>query len=205
MQNIGVEELARFIYLDIFFLLSAMKCGSGFARQPSYRQEELGPRTPGLGVQTESRNSYLVSEVPMPEAGIQRFVDAQAPVYKRVKRELAAACKQSHWMWFVFPQLRGLGRSATAEYFGIASKEEAEAFATHPLLGTRLRECAGLVLAARGMSALEIFGSPDDLKLKSSMTLFEAVAPGEPAYAAVLDAFYAGARDDRTLALLQAL
>ena len=108
---------------------------------------------------------------------LRRFVDAQAPVYAQVRAELAAAHKRSHWMWFVFPQLRGLGHSAMAHRFGIASRAEAVAYLGHPLLGERLRECTGLMLAApAGASALAILGAPDDLKFHSSMTLFAEVA-----------------------------
>lgn len=134
--------------------------------------------------------------------GLQRFVEAQAPVYDAVCRELRAGRKASHWMWFVFPQLRALGRSATAQFFGLADRAEAQAFAAHPLLGPRLVACSRLVLAVEGRSAHQIFGSPDDLKLRSCMTLFEAAAPSEPVFAQVLERFYAGDRDPLTLAAL---
>ena len=133
---------------------------------------------------------------------LQRFVDAQDPVYDRVLAELRRGVKASHWMWFVFPQLRELGRSATARRFGIASADEALAYWRHPRLGPRLLECVGLLLAVPGASALQILGSPDDVKLRSSLTLFERVAPEEPAFARALDRFFDGARDPRTLALL---
>jgi uncharacterized protein (DUF1810 family) len=134
---------------------------------------------------------------------LQRFVDAQAPVYERVRAELAAGAKRTHWMWFVFPQWRGLGFSAMAERYAIASRAEALAYLAHPLLGVRLRECTGLMLGHAGRSAQQILGSPDDLKFSSSMTLFDAVAPGETPFARALDAFFGGVRDARTLALLQ--
>ena len=136
---------------------------------------------------------------------LRRFVEAQAPVYAQARAELAAGRKRSHWMWFVFPQLRGLGRSATAQRFGIASRAEAEAYLAHPLLGPRLAECAELLLAApAGDSALAILGAPDDAKLRSSMTLFAAVAaPGTP-FAAVLDRFFGGVPDPATLDLFGA-
>jgi len=133
---------------------------------------------------------------------LQRFIDAQHPVYEQVKRELAHGAKTSHWMWFVFPQLGALGRSATARHFGIASRDEALAYARHPLLGARLRECAGLVLAVKGRTAREIFGPTDELKLGSSMTLFEAVVPEEPLFGRVIDRYFDGRRDARTLELL---
>ena len=110
---------------------------------------------------------------------IQRFTDAQNPVYEEVLAELAAGRKTSHWMWFVFPQHKELGRSAMAQRYGIASKEEAQAYWQHPVLGARLRECVELVLAGRGKTAFQIFGSPDDLKFRSSLTLFYKVAPNE--------------------------
>jgi uncharacterized protein (DUF1810 family) len=138
-----------------------------------------------------------------PMAGLQRFAEAQAPVWAAVLRELGAGRKTSHWMWFVFPQLASLGRSATAKLYGLDGRAEALAYWQHPLLGPRLLECTRLVLATEGRSAHAIFGSPDDLKLCSSMTLFEAVAPEEPGFCAVLDRFYGGVADAATLALLR--
>ena len=133
---------------------------------------------------------------------LQRFVDAQNPVYAQVCAELAAGAKASHWMWFVFPQLQGLGRSSIARHYGIASRAEAEAYWRHPLLGPRLKECSELVLAVEGKTAHQIFGSPDDLKFHSSMTLFAQVAPDAPVFRRALDKFFAGASDERTIALL---
>ena len=133
---------------------------------------------------------------------LQRFVEAQNPVYRQVCTELAAGAKASHWMWFVFPQLKGLGRSAIAQHFGIASRTEAEAYWRHPVLGPRLKECSELVLAVKGSTALQIFGSPDDLKFRSSMTLFSRVAPGEPVFTLAVDKYFGGDWDDRTLELL---
>ena len=135
-------------------------------------------------------------------ADLQRFVDAQAPVYDRVCAELAAGRKTSHWMWFVFPQFAALGRSATARFYGIASKAEAQAYWQHPVLGPRLRHCTQLVLATSATSAHALFGAPDDLKLRSCMTLFAAVATDEPAFTRVLDRFYRGEPDAATIALL---
>ena len=130
---------------------------------------------------------------------LQRFVDAQDRVYDQVVAELRRGAKASHWMWFVFPQLRELGRSATARRYGIASAAEALAYWRHPRLGPRLLECVGLLLAVPGASALQILGSPDDVKLRSSLTLFERVAPEEPAFGRALDRFFDGTRDPRTL------
>jgi uncharacterized protein (DUF1810 family) len=132
---------------------------------------------------------------------LQRFVDAQDPVYREVCAELAAGRKTSHWMWFVFPQLRGLGRSATAEHFGIASKDEAAAYLQHPVLGPRLKECTRLVLGVERRTAAQIFGSPDDMKFRSSMTLFAAVAD-EPLFRRAIEKYFDGG-DQRTIAMLQ--
>jgi uncharacterized protein (DUF1810 family) len=134
---------------------------------------------------------------------LERFVQAQQPVYASVCAELAAGHKRSHWMWFVFPQLRGLGRSDTARHFGLAGLAQARAYARHPLLGARLVACTDLVLGVEGRSALDIFGSPDDLKLRSCMTLFEAAVPDEPRFARVLERYFAGQRDPLTLALIR--
>jgi len=133
---------------------------------------------------------------------LQRFVDAQHGVYAQVTAELAAGAKASHWMWFIFPQLRGLGRSSTARHYGIASLAEAQAYWRHALLGARLRECGHLLTHVRGRSALQIFGSVDALKLRSCLTLFERAAPGEPLFAELLRIYYDGERDAATLQLL---
>ncbi|MET3517755.1 uncharacterized protein (DUF1810 family) [Pseudacidovorax sp. 1753] len=132
-----------------------------------------------------------------------RFVDAQAPVYAQVQAELAAGRKRTHWMWFVFPQLAGLGRSAMAQRYAIGSRGEAVAYLAHPLLGARLRECSALVLSARGPAIDDILGAPDDLKFQSCMTLFDAVAPaGETLFAQCLQRFFGGERDAATLSRL---
>jgi uncharacterized protein (DUF1810 family) len=136
------------------------------------------------------------------EFDLARFVDAQAPVFDTVCAELAAGDKRTHWMWFVFPQLKALGRSGTAKHFGIEDRDEALAYWRHPVLGPRLAQCARLLLGVRGKTAHEIFGSPDDLKLRSCMTLFEAVAPEEPVFGEVLEKYCAGQRDDLTLRVL---
>ena len=134
---------------------------------------------------------------------LQRFLDAQAPVFGQACAELQAGCKQSHWMWFIFPQLRGLGLSATTQHYGIASRQEALDYWLHPVLGPRLKHCMALLLAHRGLSAQAIFGSTDAMKLRSCATLFAAVAPEEPVFQQVLDQYCAGAPDGRTLTLLQ--
>ena len=134
---------------------------------------------------------------------LQRFVDAQAPVFDDVCDELAAGRKTTHWIWFIFPQLRELGRSATARFYGITSRDEALAYWQHPVLGPRLKQCAELVLQVSGKTAHDIFGTPDELKLRSCMTLFAAVAGEEPVFTRVLERFYGGRPDERTLALLE--
>lgn len=132
---------------------------------------------------------------------LQRFVDAQAPVYRRVLAELRQGEKQSHWMWFIFPQLAGLGHSPMARRYALASAEEAAAYLDHGVLGPRLRECTGLVNAVEGKAIREILGSPDDLKFCSSMTLFGAISP-DPEFAAAITKFYDGTPDRKTLQLL---
>jgi uncharacterized protein (DUF1810 family) len=136
------------------------------------------------------------------ENDLQRFVEAQDRVYETVCAELAAGRKTSHWMWFVFPQLRALGRSETARFYGIASRDEAEAYWRHPLLGPRLKHCTQLVLDVRGRTLHVIFGSPDDLKFRSSMTLFAEVAPEEPMFRQAIEQFCDGVADPLTLTRL---
>ena len=133
---------------------------------------------------------------------LQRFVDAQAAVYNTVLGELRAGRKRSHWMWFVFPQLRGLGSSPTAVRFAISSIDEARAYLAHELLGPRLRECAGLLTRIDGRTAGEIFGWPDDMKLRSSMTLFARAADDNGEFVEVLEKFYEGEEDPATVARL---
>ena len=132
-----------------------------------------------------------------------RFVDAQEDVHDRALRELAAGEKRTHWMWFVFPQLTGLGRSEMAQRYAIESLDEAREYLAHPVLGPRLRECARTVLAVEGRTAQQILGGIDTQKLRSSMTLFKAAAPaGETVFAEVLDRFFDGAEDPLTRELL---
>lgn len=134
---------------------------------------------------------------------LDRFVQAQNPVYRTVRSELAAGHKQTHWIWFIFPQLRSLGRSDTALYFGLEDAAEASAYLSHPVLGPRLKECVELLLTVQGKSIHTILGHPDDLKLCSCMTLFEAIAPNPSLFAKVLNRYYGGERDPLTLAQLQ--
>jgi uncharacterized protein (DUF1810 family) len=133
---------------------------------------------------------------------LERFVRAQEPVMADVHRELQAGRKRTHWMWFVFPQLRALGRSSTAQRYGIASLAEARAYIAHPLLGPRLMECTGMVRAVRHRSAHEIFGSPDDLKFQSSMTLFAGARPEATVFADALRQYFEGKADQFTAELL---
>ncbi|MCX2929625.1 DUF1810 domain-containing protein [Mycobacterium sp. CVI_P3] len=133
---------------------------------------------------------------------LQRFVDAQDGVYERVITELRAGAKRGHWIWFIFPQLSALGKSSTAKRFGIRSLAEAQAYLAHPVLGARLRDCARLVVAIEDFSIEEIFGWPDNLKVCSSMTLFARATTDNADFLAVLDAFYGGQQDPRTLELL---
>jgi uncharacterized protein (DUF1810 family) len=130
---------------------------------------------------------------------LERFVNAQAPVYDSVRAELREGQKQGHWMWFIFPQLRGLGSSAIADKFGISSREEAEAYLNHPVLGPRLRECTNLVNAVEERSIEQIFGYPDDLKFRSSMTLFRIVAEDNRIFKFALEKYFEGEADPRTL------
>jgi uncharacterized protein (DUF1810 family) len=133
---------------------------------------------------------------------LQRFVDAQQPIYAAVLSELRAGRKRSHWMWFIFPQVSGLGHSVTSRTFAVSSLAEAAAYLAHPTLGLRLRECAALVARIEGRAIDEIFDHPDDLKFHSSMTLFARAAPREPIFAACLQKYFGGQPDPQTLARL---
>ncbi|ACC73090.1 DUF1810 domain-containing protein [Paraburkholderia phymatum] len=133
---------------------------------------------------------------------LRRFVDAQAPVFEAALAELRAGRKQSHWMWYVFPQFRGLGESQMAQKFAIQSLDEAVSYLQHPLLGPRLKEVTRAVNEIQGRSIETIFGYPDYLKFRSSMTLFSKAAPDEPLFAQALAKYFGGAADERTLALL---
>lgn len=137
---------------------------------------------------------------------LKRFTTAQEGIYGNVLKELKSGQKRSHWMWFIFPQIAGLGRSSTSMHYAIRSIEEARAYLAHPVLGARLRECAEAVLAVEGRSASAIFGYPDDMKLQSSMTLFEYAAD-EPnsVFARVLEKYYGGERDRATIRLVEQL
>ena len=133
---------------------------------------------------------------------LERFVEAQDRVYERVREELQRGEKRSHWMWFVFPQLAGLGRSDMARRYAIASLEEARAYLAHPMLGARLRECVGILNDLEGRTIHQVMEYPDDLKLRSCLTLFARAAADEQAFRDALDKYYAGEMDPETLRLL---
>jgi uncharacterized protein (DUF1810 family) len=133
---------------------------------------------------------------------LQRFVDAQADVFDRVEMELRAGRKRSHWMWFIFPQLAGLGFSQMSQFFALESVEEARAYLGHPILGERLRACTNWVCAVEGRSLGEIFGAPDDAKFRSCMTLFAQAAPQEPIFGEALAKLCGGQPDPATVELL---
>ena len=133
---------------------------------------------------------------------LDRFVKAQAYDYDAALREIRSGRKRSHWMWYIFPQLQGLGFSSTAQYYGIRDLEEAKAYMAHPVLGPRLTEISEALLGLDTCDPSAVMGYPDDLKLCSSMTLFELAAPDQPVFGKVLDKFYGGRRDPLTLRLL---
>ena len=141
----------------------------------------------------------------MAQLDLQRYVDAQDPIYDLVRAELTDGAKSSHWMWFVFPQLVWLGRSAMAVKYDLSSLEDAQAYWRHPVLGARLKECVELVTAIKGRTAFQIFGTPDDLKLRSSITLFCRAVPGELLFKGVLAKYFDGREDPRTIELLARL
>jgi uncharacterized protein (DUF1810 family) len=133
---------------------------------------------------------------------LQRFIDAQARNYNDALAEIKNGRKTTHWMWYVFPQIQGLGLSETAKFYAIKNEQEAEAFVQHPVLGSRLLEISKALLALAGHDAYRILGSPDDMKLQSSMTLFGALPNADPVFQAVLDKFYNGKQDAKTLQIL---
>lgn len=136
------------------------------------------------------------------EYDLQRFLDAQEPVFETALSELRNGRKRSHWMWFVFPQLKGLGHSEMAQRYGISGRKEALAYLQHPSLGARLERCSSALLQWRQRSATDIMGSPDDLKLRSSMTLFASVAPHNLLFQEVIKAFFDGKPDSATVSRL---
>jgi uncharacterized protein (DUF1810 family) len=133
---------------------------------------------------------------------LERFVQAQAPVIEQALAELRAGHKQSHWMWFVFPQIASLGQSQTSRTYAIQSLDEARRYLAHPVLGTRYRECCQAVMNVRDKSARDIFGAPDDMKFRSSLTLFAEAAPEEVLFQNLLEKYFGGDPDEATLDLL---
>lgn len=133
---------------------------------------------------------------------MDRFIKAQENIYQQALSEIKNGRKQSHWMWFIFPQIAGLGRSETARYYALNSLEEAALYLQHPLLGARLKEISEALLLIDGKTAHQVFGYPDDLKLKSCMTLFSCIDNTDPVFAKVLDKYFQGDKDEHTLELL---
>jgi uncharacterized protein (DUF1810 family) len=133
-----------------------------------------------------------------------RFVDAQAGDYEQALAEIRSGRKRSHWMWYIFPQIDGLGFSSMSRRYSIKSLDDARVYLDHPVLGPRLVECAKAVLGMEGRSAYEIFGAPDDMKLRSSATLFASVTPADSVFARLLDKYFDGKRDGKKLGLLEA-
>ncbi|RYY21476.1 MAG: DUF1810 domain-containing protein [Cytophagaceae bacterium] len=140
--------------------------------------------------------------MPQEPNSLKRFLDAQAADYPTALAEIKAGRKRSHWMWYIFPQLRGLGLSETARHYGIADAAEAAAYLAHPVLGSRLLEISRALLALPGSDATRVLGSPDDMKLRSCMTLFGAVPGADGVFGAVLNKFYGGEKDAKTVQLL---
>ena len=133
---------------------------------------------------------------------LSRFVYAQVGVYEQALAEISSGLKESHWMWYIFPQLDGLGLSSTSKHYAIKSSAEAEAYLSHPVLGMRLLQCANAALSVLGRTAVEIFGSPDDMKLRSCATLFANTSPPGSVFELLLDKYFEGVRDEKTLRLL---
>jgi uncharacterized protein (DUF1810 family) len=152
---------------------------------------------------TNIRKPIIITADPDDPFALSRFTTAQEGIYDSVLSELRSGLKRTHWMWFIFPQIDGLGHSFIAKQYAIKSILEAEQYLKHPILGPRLVECSETVLALKGRSISEIFGYPDDLKLKSSMTLFDCVAGSPQVFAKILDKYFQGERDTKTLSLLE--
>jgi len=136
-------------------------------------------------------------------SSLNKFVEAQEPIYATALKELQQGLKSTHWIWFIFPQIDGLGHSTTAKYYAIKDKNEASDYLNHPILGPRLLECTQAMLDVEGKSANEILGYPDDLKFCSSMTLFETVAEKHSLFSQALEKYYEGKRDERTLEIMK--
>jgi uncharacterized protein (DUF1810 family) len=157
-------------------------------------------RAVGAAVTREQRARDFTVDDPF---DLNRFVEAQSSEYEDALDELHAGRKRGHWIWFIFPQLKGLGRSSASEFYGIGSLEEAAAYLRHPILGPRLKECTALVNRVEGRSVDDIFGFPDNLKFRSSMTLFARAAPDGQLFNSALEKYFGGEPDSRTLELLR--
>lgn len=134
---------------------------------------------------------------------LERFIQAQETVYQQALKELKNGKKKSHWIWYIFPQLEGLGHSATSKHYGIKSLEEAKEYLRHPVLGPRLLECCEAILAVKGRTAEDIFDFPDDMKLRSSMTLFASISPPDNMFLRVLQKYFDGGQDPKTIEILE--
>jgi uncharacterized protein (DUF1810 family) len=173
--------------------------GPSFCTRSHGRERILLAGAPNLA-HPAARSSVAEGEAGMNDPyNLQRFVDAQEPVFEQVLSELRQGHKRTHWIWFIFPQIKGLGHSELARKFAISSREEAEAYLNHPVLGRRLKECTQLVTLVEGRSINRIFGSPDDMKFRSSMTLFANVASENPVFKEALQKYFQGNPDPLTL------
>jgi uncharacterized protein (DUF1810 family) len=187
--------------------MRTVSSASGVSSGNSYR---AGAATSQRGMIANSTRRFTITQSTLgferamdDRFQLRRFVDAQQPVYERVLEELRAGRKRTHWMWFIFPQIAGLGHSSMAREFALSSLDEAIAYLAHPVLGRRLRECTALVADIEGRPIAEIFGYPDDMKFCSSMTLFSQAAPEEPIFAACLNKYFGAEPDPQTLARLR--
>lgn len=202
MRRHSIQKLLRHLHLADSPVCIPARDSPGVARclwrvmpsgLPAKRAWNISARRPGARV--------LEWRMPLPPV-LDRFLEAQESVWARVLVELKVGKKRSHWMWFVFPQIKGLGHSDMAARYAIQSRVEAKAYLGHPVLGSRLREACNALLALENLTAHEILGTPDDLKLRSSMTLFAEVSEPGDVFGAVLEKYFDGKRDARTLALL---
>lgn len=192
----GLDLVIQRIELALGLLL-----GGGFCSAVHALSRGLDGRS-GYTILRASETSAEERTAVPPVHDLERFVQAQDPVFAEVTGELERGRKTSHWMWFVFPQIQGLGHSAMARHYALASLEEARAYWSHPVLGARLRRCTELILAIENRSAAQIFGSPDDMKLRSCLTLFHRAAPEAGIFGAALNRFFGGAEDPLTIEAL---
>lgn len=204
-MQVRVTALHRFrSFAELYEHLPLLQCG--------YTEEELAHADPAdmeAYYSGEEQEKYGVLGIEVRLTALQKFLDAQENGYNSWCSDYAAALeeirsgeKRTHWMWYIFPQIKGLGRSGTTAYFSINSLEEARDYCQHPVLGARLREISGVLLTLRTSDPMSVFGSPDAFKLRSCMTLFAEAAPDEPVFGQVLDKFCMSRRDEKTLRLL---